>query len=76
VITLIFCSYDNLYFIKFILEYCKCYVKNTTFCSSFHYCCNYVQSEGHLQYQMEITMKENFLWGYFNLFITDKYVHY
>lgn len=37
IITMIFYNYGNLYFIKFVLEYCKYYVKNTTFYFSFHY---------------------------------------
>lgn len=44
---MIFYNYGNLYFIKFVLEYCKYYVKNTTFSFSFHYCFYYLKSEGH-----------------------------
>lgn len=69
-VTLIFCSYN---FIKFILEYCVIW-KIHYFVTNFIIVVNYLQSEGHLWYQTDHFMKEDFLWGLSKsgLFITEQ----
>lgn len=37
IVTMVFYNYGNLYLIKFVLEYCKYYMKSTTFYFRFHH---------------------------------------